>query len=122
MRLERRRKRSTFTGLALQYYLRSVAERNRVVAMVVADATGLLVAGSMRGPEAEELAAVSPMLLRRNEGAASLAERYDLPMQVAQFSMEGQSLYLCAVGERERCTGGLNEARAGIERILSVAA
>lgn len=119
MHLERRRKRSSFTGLALQYYLASVARRNQVVAMVVADTAGLLVAGSMRGPEAEELAAVTPLLMRESADGRTLAERHDLPMSIERVPVEGESIYVCAVGEAGRCDLSLDEARYGVSRILA---
>jgi hypothetical protein len=118
MHVERRRKRSSYTHLALQYWLASVAQRNRLVAMVLADTAGLVVAGSMLGPEAEELAAVTPLLMREDESGCSVAERHQLPMKIEKVSVEGDSLYLCAVGDQEPCSRGIDQARSGISRIL----
>lgn len=118
MHLERRRKRSTYKALALQYWMASVARRNRVVAMILADTSGLLVAGSMKGPEAEELAAVAPLLMRENEQGETVADRHRLPMSIDRLDVAGNSLYLCAVGEGERCRQGIGQVRNGIERIL----
>jgi len=119
MHVERRTKRSTFTSWALRYYLASVARRNQVVAMVVADTAGLLVAGSMRGPEAEELAAVTPLLMREASDGRTLVQRHDLPMSIERVPVEGESVYLCAVGDTSRCSSSLDEARKGVERILA---
>ncbi len=88
MHLERRRKRSNYKALALRYYLASVARRHRVVAMVIADAAGLLVAGSLTGPEAEELAAVAPLLMRQNEQGQTVADRHRLPMRIDTLDVD----------------------------------
>lgn len=118
MHLERRRKRSNYKALALRYYLASVARRHRVVAMVIADAAGLLVAGSLTGPEAEELAAVAPLLMRQNEQGQTVADRHRLPMRIDTLDVDGSALFLCAVGADEACTTGISQAREGVSRIL----
>lgn len=119
MHLERRRKRSNYKALALRYYLASVARQHRVVAMVIADAAGLLVAGSMVGPEAEELAAVAPLLMREDDQGQTVADRHRLPMSIDTLDVDGSSLYLCAVGADQACTTGIGQARNGVTRILA---
>ena len=67
---ERRRKRSSFSGLALHYWLAAVARRKHLWGLVLADSAGLLVAASMKGEEAEEVAALAPLLVQgRRPGA-----------------------------------------------------
>ena len=122
MHLERRRKRSNYKALALQYYLASVARRHRVVAMVVADNAGLLVAASMQGPESEELAAVAPLLMREDASGQTVADRHRLPIAIDPIDIDGSELFICAVGQEAGCAAGLDQARGGVERILSVPA
>jgi hypothetical protein len=117
--VERRRKRSNYAGLALQYYLASVARQKQLFALVVADPSGLLVASSFRGPEAEELAAVAPLIARPDEGGESVQERGEIPIVIHKLSVEHASLFLCAVGDKERSRQGLRTVAGGVRRILA---
>ncbi len=118
MHVERRRKRSSYSRLALQYWLSSVASQQRLFALVLADAAGLLVASSLGGPEAEELAAVAPLLARPNEAGRCPAERPDIPVLIQKLSFDEASLFLCAVGDRQRSRRSLKLAEGGVRRIL----
>ena len=62
---ERRHRRSEFLGSALELWLASVATRNALSRMVLADAQGLLVAASEQGGDAESLAAQAPFYIQR---------------------------------------------------------
>lgn len=117
---ERRRKRSNFAGLALQYWLASIARRQGLFALVLADSAGLLVASNLRGPEAEELAALAPLLARPEERAPARQVEPELPVQVLPLTIDRARLYLCAVGDRHRAGEGARTAVGGVERILSV--
>ncbi len=120
MQVERRRKRSSYTGLALQYWLYSIAQRKRLFALVLADSAGLLVAASFHGPEAEELAAVAPLLSRPTETGQVGRDRSRIPMVIQRLPVDRASLYLCAVGDRERSRDGVRLAADGVQRILTV--
>jgi len=120
MNRERRRKRSSFTALALQYWLNAVAQRKKLMALVLADSAGLLVAASFRGPEAEELAALAPLLARPGQPLAALEEAPSLPLEIRPMHIERASLYLCAVGDLTRTGDGLRVAETGVHRILSI--
>ena len=113
---ERRRKRSSFSGLALQYWLGAVAQRKQLMALVLADSAGLLVAASFRGPEAEELAAIAPLLARPGDPLDSVPS---VPVEIRPLRIDRTSLYLCAVGDRRRTADGLSLAVHGVERILT---
>jgi hypothetical protein len=115
---ERRRKRSSFAGLALQYWLNAVANQKRLMALVLADSAGLLVASSFKGPEAEELAALAPLLARPGEPGAPLEEAPELPVEIHPMRVDRTSLYLCAVGNRARGRDCLRLAASGVRRIL----
>jgi len=120
MNVERRRKRSSYSQLALQYYLSSVAQRQKLFALVLADSAGLLVASSLQGPEAEELAAVAPLLARPDEaGDQAVAERNQIPVVIRRMPVAKSSLLLCAVGEKDRSVEGIAQAAGGVSRILT---
>jgi hypothetical protein len=118
MHVERRRKRSSYSGLALQYWLSSVANQQQLFALILADAAGLLVASSLRGPEAEELAAVAPLLARPDESGLNVAERGNVPVVVHKVLFEQSSFFLCAVGERQKSRRSVRLAEGGVRRIL----
>lgn len=122
MQVERRRKRSNYRGLSLHYWLAAVAARTRALAFVVADPSGLLIASSLRGPEAEELAAIVPLLYR--DAAAPLVgvKWRQMPIQVDQITIDGMPLLLCAVGDRPACHSAMAQAAGGVERILAAPA
>jgi hypothetical protein len=58
MEIERRQQRSSFPDEAANLYLQSVAQRTGMRALAVADAQGLLIAGSGEAAVLEQLAAV----------------------------------------------------------------
>lgn len=116
---ERRRKRSSYTCLSLQYWLNAVAQRKRLMALVLADSAGLLVASSFRGPEAEELAAMAPLLANPGHPTAPLDSVPEMPLAIKPMCIDRTSLFLCAVGEQHRSKEGLNLAAGGVQRILT---
>jgi hypothetical protein len=119
MQVERRRKRSSFASLSLQYWLSAVAQQKKLMALVLADSAGLLVASSFHGPEAEELAAMAPLLARPGEPDSPLMELPQLPVEIQPMSVDCTSLYLCAVGDRARIPDGMRLAAGGVLRILT---
>jgi len=121
MYVERRRKRSSFAGLALQYWLNSIAQKKHLFALVVSDSAGLLIASSLHGPEAEELAAVAPLLARPGENGVQL-EHPEIPVVIHKLQVDRSSLYLCAVGDRARGRESIRLAASGVRRILTAQA
>jgi|GEM_PF-1702135 hypothetical protein len=125
--VERRRRRSGYPSLALHYWLAEIARQNDLFALVLADSAGLLIGASLRGPEADELAAIAPLIAREDhpasyEGdAGSRRRRPTVPVTVECVAVEGDSMYLCAVGEAEQSQEGLSEASDGVHRILATA-
>ena len=107
LKSERRRERSAFVGPALELWLSAIAQRNELAKVVLADAQGLLVAASHRGADANALAARAPLAVQREDETT-----------VDHFEIEDERVYLCVVGEGERCTSAISEARAGIKRIM----
>jgi len=132
---ERRRRRSADPLVALHYQLSETRSRGEVDAIVVADASGVVVAGAGSWPVCEELAAYAPLLA---EGAwasmtgdvSSRVETLRKDVEVRALSVAGQEVLLCARRQRRgegRAIGAaverdLDQAAAGISRILQSAA
>lgn len=119
MFVERRRKRSSYIGLSLHYWLQAIAQQHRLMALILADSAGLLVAASARGPEIEELAAVTPLLARNDDQGRNVVQRRNLPMAIASVPVDKLPFFLCAVGNTEENETSVNEAMAGVLRILA---
>ena len=116
---DRRRKRSNFAGLALQYWLNTIAQQKGVFGLVVADSAGLLVASSLKGPVAEELAAIAP-LLDRSSGKPSVRSKLSrVPIMIHKVMIDRSLLYVCAIGEGERGHDSVRLACGGVKRILT---
>ncbi len=121
---ERRVRRSGHTGEALRFQLEHVAKEQELVALVLADSSGFLVAANRNGPEAEELAAVAPIAARRATLASlsPVIEERHLPCAVGQLTVDDIPLYLLAVGDRKRARIAIASASLGVRRILTVEA
>ena len=128
-RHERRRNRSKYPAIALHYQLRYCAEFYGIDAMTLADSRGMVVASSEQSEVDEVIAAYAPMICSQQrhpaQGRAMAALRRAIPGESRRFSVrrvevEGEELYLCAVGDR-----GIDKDRAvrraarGTARILS---
>jgi hypothetical protein len=118
MQIERRRKRSSYLSLALQYWLVSVAKRRQLEALVLADSTGLLVAASTRKEVAEEIAALAPLLDEKKY--ETVAGREHLPIAIRKMPIADGALLLCALGQDDKTRDSLRQAVDGIKRILSI--
>ncbi|MBW2736950.1 MAG: hypothetical protein JRH20_31595 [Deltaproteobacteria bacterium] len=105
---ERRSQRSIFLGPSLELWLSSVATRNELAKMVLADSQGLLVAASDTANDAEALAAKAPLYIQREDETT-----------IDRFHVDGEPVYLSMVGAGEKCADAISEARAGIHRIFS---
>jgi len=132
---DRRRKRSADPLVALHYQLTETRSRGELDAIVVADASGVVVAGAGSWPVCEELAAYAPLLAEGSWGTmsdsvTSRVETLRRDVEVRSLSIGGQEVLLCA--RRHRRTEGsgageglerdLDQAAAGISRILENAA
>jgi len=132
---ERRRRRSADPLVALHYQLTETRSRGELDAIVVADVSGVVVAGAGSWPVCEELAAYAPLLA---EGAwASMSDsvttRVDSlrrDVEIRSLLVGGQEVLLCARRHRrgegqlpgEAVERDLDDAAAGISRILTQAA
>jgi hypothetical protein len=123
---DRRRKRSQDPLVALHYQLAQTRSEGCLDAIVVADDSGIVVAGAGAWAACEELAAYAPLMaqgvwnepgLGRSSRVAELCEEVD----VHAVDVEGQRVLLCARGGATR-TAAMEHAAQGVARILKTAA
>ncbi len=136
---ERRRRRSADPLVALHYQLSETRSRGELDAIVVADASGVVVAGAGSWPVCEELAAYAPLLAEgawasMTDSVSSRVETLRRDVEVRALVIGGQEVLLCARRQRRTETSGaslppnegvgrdLDQAAAGISRILERAA
>lgn len=130
---DRRRRRSSDPLVALHYQLSSTRARGELDTIVVADASGVVVAGSGSWPVCEELAAYAPLLAEGAwaEMSASVSSRVESlrrDVEVRSISVGGQAILLCARRQRRGAEPGegvardLDQMTLGITRILTTAA
>jgi hypothetical protein len=116
---ERRTRRSNDTMTALHYQLALARQEGGFDAMVLADEAGCLVAGAGAWPTCEMLAAYAPLLGSASPGAAAaLGDALSSPLEVAQLTVDGSRVLLCARGGGAARAPSLERAAAGCQRIL----
>jgi hypothetical protein len=120
---DRRRQRSSDPLVALHYQLAHARDQAQVDAMVLADDSGVLVAGSGPWALCEELAAYAPLLaealwcepgLRPTGPMGELRTGVD----VLRLDADGQAVFLCARGGWMRAEA-MKLAAEGVARILT---
>ena len=123
---DRRRKRSNDPLIALHYQLAHARAEGRFDALVVADGSGVVVAGAGAWATCEELAAYAPILAQGQwtepglDDTSRVAElRGEVDIQ--PVDVDGQTVLLCARGGPRRADA-MDRAAAGVSRILRVAA
>ncbi|WP_394820662.1 hypothetical protein [Pendulispora albinea] len=127
---DRRRKRSSDPLIALHYQLSHARSDASLETLVLADPSGVVVAGAGSWAACEELAAYAPLLARipSSEGGASfedgsisriLAMRSEV--EVRELTISGQNVFLAARGQGSGTTIAMDHAAQGISRILSAA-
>jgi hypothetical protein len=133
---DRRLRRSTDPLVALHYQLSSARARGDLDAIVVADPSGVVVAGAGSWPVCEELAAYAPLLAEGSWGGStstqisSRLETLRREVDVRSVSVGDQEVLLCTRLKRkpdafeaiEASERGLDEAARGVSRILTMAA
>ncbi|HEY8078367.1 MAG TPA: hypothetical protein VIF62_29765 [Labilithrix sp.] len=133
MTSERRHRRSEDPLVALHYQLSSARARGELDAIVVADASGVVVAGAGSWPVCEELAAYAPLLAEgswasMSDDVSSRVASLRKEVEVRALSVGGQEVLLCARRQRRTSEPGegakrdLDLAADGIARILNRAA
>lgn len=124
--MDRRRNRSPDPLVALHYQLVQTRQEGRLEAVVVADDSGVVVAGAGGWAACEELAAYAPLLARgawSEPGLKNPSRMAEMRahIDVQQVDIEGQTVLLCARGPARRIDV-LDSAAAGVARILTRAA
>lgn len=132
---DRRRRRSSDPLVALHYQLSSARARIDLEAIVVADASGVVVGGAGAWPVCEELAAYAPLLAdeawaRASDPVSSHLEALRREVDVRTVSIGEQEVLLCARQKRRPDAAeaiaanetALAEAASGVRRILATAA
>lgn len=129
---ERRRRRSDDPLVALHYQLTSTRAKGGLDAVVLADFSGVVVAGAGSWAACEELAAYAPLLADGPWASMTQAvtSRVDLLRRdalVVHVTVAGQDVLLCARPRRDEekpagAAQALHAAAAGVTRILTAAA
>ncbi len=130
---DRRRRRSDDPLVALHYQLSSTRARGELDAIVVADFSGVVVAGAGSWPVCEELAAYAPLLAdgawsTMTDAVSSRVELLRRDAIVVPVTVAGQEVLLCArrqkrsLEQAEAAVRDLDAAAKGVTRILSAAA
>ncbi len=132
---DRRRRRSSDPLVALHYQLSSTRARIDLDAIVVADPSGVVVAGAGSWPVCEELAAYAPLLAdgewaSMTSQVSSRVEALRHEVDVRSVSIGGQEVLLCTRQKRraealeviEAGARDLEETARGVSRILTTAA
>jgi len=84
-----------------------------------ADRAGLLIASNLQGDKPEELAALAPLLQRRDARGRTPIERHQVPLAIHPVNHEASTLLLLAVSsDAERRRRGLAVACLCVIRIL----
>jgi hypothetical protein len=121
--LERRRKRSADPLVALHYQLAMARTEGELDAIVLADTSGVVVAGAGAWPVCEELAAYAPFLVCSDGSTPSVSRRVEAlrpEVEVLPLTVGGQDILLCARGSKKN-PERLTQTAAGVERILNAA-
>lgn len=121
---DRRQRRSVDPLIALHYQLSHARTKGSLDAIVVADASGVVVAGAGSWAACEELAAYAPLLVRGSEDPCADASRVEVLRKqtaVTSFEIDDQEVLVCVRGGEQRLST-LEAAAFGVERILRAAA
>jgi hypothetical protein len=125
---DRRRKRSGDPLVALHYQLAHARHEGRLEAIVVADDSGVVVAGAGSWAVCEELAAYAPLLVQGVwkepglVGGASRVAELGEQVDVQPVVVDGQTVLLCAQRTEGRPRAeSMQRTAQGVARILKAA-
>jgi hypothetical protein len=119
---ERRRARRDDPLVALSRWFEAARRRAGLHALVLADETGLTIAGAGPSATCDELAAHGALATTRKPANDTVPCRLDVvarTMQVRRLRIDGIDVLLCAEGARPSADEHLAAAAAGCERILA---
>jgi hypothetical protein len=118
---DRRRRRSSDPLVALHYQLSHARTLGSLDTIVIADDSGVVVAGSGSWAACEELAAYAPLLSRElsETGSSRIATLRDEAL-VKRLSVGSSTVIVCAKGPKDDAArSALDQASAGAARILA---
>jgi hypothetical protein len=117
---ERRKQRSTDPLVALHYQLAQARAHGSLDAIVLADASGVVVAGAGSWVVCEELAAYAPLFTHGAENDALPARVASLraECEVREMTAAGQPMLICAMGKAGTRAHAAALASDGVRRIL----
>jgi hypothetical protein len=125
---DRRKKRSSDPLVALHYQLSLARAEGELETIVLADPSGVVVAGAGSWAACEELAAYAPLLLldevRPAADPASARSRVDemrSEVTVRSVDVDGSNVLLCLRGGGETVTVQADFIAASVKRILCAA-
>jgi hypothetical protein len=125
---DRRKKRSSDPLVALHYQLSLARSEGELETIVLADPSGVVVAGAGSWAACEELAAYAPLLMqdevRLATDQASARSRVDemrAEVTVRSVDVDGSSVLLCLRGGGETVTVQADFIAASVKRILRAA-
>ncbi|HEY2511991.1 MAG TPA: hypothetical protein VGI39_14085 [Polyangiaceae bacterium] len=115
---ERRKQRSTDPLVALHYQLAQSRTRSSVEALVLADTSGVVVAGAGSWVVCEELAAYAPLFAQDAAGLPPRVATLRAECEVREMTAGGQPMLLCALGKSAARALATEQASQGVVRIL----
>jgi hypothetical protein len=124
---DRRRKRSADPLIALHYQLSHARQDGSLETIVLADPSGVVVAGAGSWAACEELAAYAPLLAQgMSEADGPVGSRIASmrsEVEVRHLKISGQEVLLCVRTQTQTAArdGAIARAAAGVSRILSAA-
>ncbi len=121
---ERRKKRSSDPLVALHYHLSQARAAGELDTIVLADPSGVVVAGAGPWASCEELAAYAPLLAQDIPRSTDVESRVDdlrSEVTVRSVEVDGNEVLLCMRGGSESVTMQADVVAAGVRRILRAA-
>ncbi|MCD6497969.1 MAG: hypothetical protein J7M25_06645 [Deltaproteobacteria bacterium] len=113
---ERRNNRTNDQLNALRLMMDATVQRFGLLGLVLADDEGLMVAASSPLIDPEEMAAVSPLLVRNPDAP----EPFDWPLEVWRVNTNEANLQFCAIGEHRSVAAATLKASRAVRRILEL--
>jgi hypothetical protein len=115
---ERRKQRSTDPLVALHYQLAQSKSRSSAEAIVLADTSGVVVAGAGSWVVCEELAAYAPLFSQTDSELPARVASLRAECEVREMTAGGQPMLLCAMGKSTARAQAADLASGGVVRIL----
>jgi hypothetical protein len=122
---ERRQKRSEKAVEALSYQLSSLKVQEQLLAFVLADRDGLLVAAAPSSVDGEALSALCPLLHRGEVGVLELdwvlESHRGAKVALLPLFLEEEELFLFSVGATDEAVNrATQQAAGGVQRIFTM--